>query len=893
MKHIFNKITSVLFLFFTLVSFTSFAQTTVSGTVKDANGEALVGINVIVKGTITGAPTNLDGKFSFTTNTPLPFKVQVSGVGFQTKLIDVTSSGQNLDVTLDEQVSVTDQVVVTASRVEEGILQSPVSIEKMDILAVKNTAADNFYDGLANMKGVDLVPSSMLIKMVNARGFGGPYQTRFVQRFDGMDMQSPSLSIPFGNIAGIHDIDVESVEVQPGAASALYGPNAFNGVMNMTSKNPFFYQGLTAQLKGGVNNVGNEEIGASPYFEVALRYGKAINEKFAYKVNFSYLTAKDWAGNDQRLLTPSAANPAINDVSNQVGGTNGNFLNTYGDETFAFEVDPTDPTGMRRIPLVVGGVPIRRTGYKESDLTNYDVQNLRADLTLYYRLTNNIEASYMIKYSDGNGVLTGSNRYSYRPQYVINKFELKGSNFFLRAYNMDQRMGEGSFDLIKGAGRLVQSKPDATWAQEYRNAFSSNGGNHDAARAVADQGRLQPGTPAFNSALDLVKKNKPVDGGEAFIEEGRITHVEGQYDFTKLLNDVVGVTLGASYRRFQVESDGTIFDDAGEKGPVNYYDIGAYIQATKSFADMFKIVASARYDKSQYFDGQITPRASLVFSPTKNHNIRASYQTGFKNPVFQEQNIFFSLGPGFILAGGRRDFLPQIHKGPRFDLATGLPAEQIEVPFIKPEQVTSMEFGYKGMITPEFFVDISYNRNTYKNFIGLNLGRLVLYAPTTPDPAAPTAVYAIYQNLPGEFNTQGISVGTNYNLNGYIIGANYTWSNLIDELPAAFLPNFNTPEHKMNITFGNRKVTKNLGFNVAFRWQSEFYYFSQLGGTSIQENIPTFNTVDAQVTYKIRRGLTAKIGGSNIFNQYYRQALGAPRIGGMYYLTLTFDQFGR
>lgn len=888
MKHIFNKITGVLFICFTLVSFTSFAQTTVSGTVKDAKGEGIVGINVIVKGTVTGAPTNLDGKFTFSTNAALPFKVQVSGVGYKTQLIDVTSSGQTLDITLDEEVGLADEVVVTASRVEEGILQSPVSIEKMDILDIKNTPADNFYDGLANMKGVDLVPSGMLIKMVNARGFGGPYQTRFVQRFDGMDMQTPSLSIPFGNIAGIHDIDVESVEVQPGAASALYGPNAFNGVMNMTSKNPFFYQGLTAQLKGGMNNIGSDVNDASPYYEVALRYGKKLSEKFAVKVNFSYLRAKDWAANDQRSLIPNAA--GLFDVSSSNETVlNGNALNTYGDENPVLDL-----TGATPVPITVGGIPIYRTGYKDSELTDYNVQNIRADATLYYRLTDNIEASYMIKYADGNGVLSGGNRYSYRPQFIINKFELKGSNFFLRAYNMDQRMGSGSYDL-RGAAVGLQnaSKSDAAWIADYAAAYAANGGNHAAARATADQGRLTMNSPQF----DVLKDKIPAEGGAAFTEAGRITHLEGQYDFTSLFNNVVGVTVGASYRRFQVESNGTIFDDGPGKGPVSYYDIGAYMQVTKSFLDnKLKLVASGRYDKSEFFDGQITPRGSLVFSPTKEHNFRASYQTGFKNPIFQEQSIFFPAGVigglNAFLLGGRPGLADNAHtKG------TDAAGNPINIPFVEPEQVTSFEFGYKGMITPQLFLDVSYNRNTYQNFIGINFANAVVYIPGllgNPDPTIADGIYFFYQNLDGTFTTQGITAGTNFTFGkGFTASANYTWTSLVDELPVGFVPSFNTPEHKVNITFGNRKLTDKLGFNVAWRWQSEFDYLFALNGQTMDGKIGTFNTVDAQITYKIRQGLTAKVGGSNIFNQYYRQALGAADIGGMYYITLTFDQFGR
>lgn len=871
----------------------SFAQTTVSGTVTDFNGEPLIGINIIIKDKLVGASTDLQGAFSFTTKEAPPFSIIVSGVAYQTQEIEVTENDPQLDITLVEDINIGDEIVVSVSRVEQSTLESPVSIEKMDILDIQQTASDNFYDGLANLKGVDLVPSGMLIKMVNARGFGGPYQTRFVQRFDGMDMQSPSLSLPFGNIAGIHDIDVESVEIQPGAASALYGPSAFNGIMNMTSKNPFLYQGLTAQAKFGFNNVNNPSDGvdASPYYEVALRYGKSFNNKFAFKVNFSYFRADDWIADDQRLMV---TNPLGISELNENTGTNGNALNTYGDEN-GFALDLNND-GNPDTPL------IHRTGYKETDLFDYQVENIRADATLYYRPTDNLEVSYMFKYAEGNGALTGGNRYVYNPEYFIHKFEVKGSDFFLRAYNFRQRMTDESYDLNNTAYALQNlHKDDATWYGDFGLAYATNGGDIEAARATADAGRLEPGSEAFNNALETLKSNNSINGGTAFTEVGDIFHAEGQYDFTNLLNNIFGLTVGASYRRFQVDSDGTIFLDGDGRDPISYFDVGAYIQANKSLLDnKLNLLASIRYDKSEFFDGLFTPRAAIVFSPVENHNFRASYQTGFKNPIFQEQSIFFPTATGIILAGGREGFIDRVHTGPRFDLFTLAPDvnDVITVPFVEPENVTSWEFGYKAMITPDLFLDISYNRNIYENFIGVDLSQLVTYFPTaftgTPDPEVPDAIYAFYTNLPGDFRTEGVTAGVNYTFgDGFNAKANYTWSNLLDELPVGFLPSFNTPEHKMNVSFGNREVIENLGFNVTWRWQSEFDYIFGLSGQTIQGKVESFSVLDAQVTYRIRQGLTAKLGGANIFNEYYTQALGAANIGGQYYLTLTFDQFGR
>ena len=202
---------------------------------------------------------------------------------------------------------------ISASRMEQSILESPITIEKLGILAIKNTASDSYYKAIANLKGVDMVTSSINFQIFNSRGFNSTSNTRFVQLVDGMDTQAPALNFPIGSLNGPSDIDVESIEFLPGAASALYGPNAFNGILLINSKNPFDYQGLSASAKYLMNHFGDSDLGneeaisnpqgegfgpgsAQPMYEVALRYAKAFNNKFAFKVNFSYSAATDWYG---------------------------------------------------------------------------------------------------------------------------------------------------------------------------------------------------------------------------------------------------------------------------------------------------------------------------------------------------------------------------------------------------------------------------------------------------------------------------------------------------------------------------------------------------------------------------------------------------------------------
>jgi hypothetical protein len=175
----------------------------ISGTIKSDSGEPLVGVNIIVLGTVVGTISDIDGNFSFDVKESFPLKLRISMVGYATQEIEIDENGATgINITLSEQSIMGQEVVISASRIEESILESPVTVEKMGILAIKNTSAANFYDGIANLKGVQMTASSMTFKAVNTRGFATMSNTRFVQLVDGMDNSAPGINYPRGKMVG-------------------------------------------------------------------------------------------------------------------------------------------------------------------------------------------------------------------------------------------------------------------------------------------------------------------------------------------------------------------------------------------------------------------------------------------------------------------------------------------------------------------------------------------------------------------------------------------------------------------------------------------------------------------------------------------------------------------
>ncbi len=335
--------TFLLFLFFTL----SISAQVISGSISDAeNNAVLQGVSVQIKGTTIGTSTDAKGNFSLSSSQKPPLTLVFSMLGFETQEVAV-SSFSPLQISLKTGNELLNQVVVSASRVEEKILKSPITIEKMDALAVRNTPAISFYDGLIHLKSLDMVTSSLTYKQINARGFNDTGNSRFLQLVDGVDNQSPGLGFAVGNLFGSGDLDVESVELIPGAASALYGPVAFNGLLSIQTKNPFSHPGLSVQTKMGFNHFGDEG-GATPYGEISARWAKVFGDRFAIKLTGNYLSGTDWCANDYTDIDPGTP-------ENQRGTNNParNALNIYGDEV----VRTIDSVGR-----------ISRTGYEEKDV---------------------------------------------------------------------------------------------------------------------------------------------------------------------------------------------------------------------------------------------------------------------------------------------------------------------------------------------------------------------------------------------------------------------------------------------------------------------------------------------------------------------------------------------
>lgn len=945
----------------------------VTGRVTDQqSSQPLADVSVQVKGSVSGTITNAGGNFLLRTKARLPFTLIFTSVGFRQQEVEISRLGSDLQVALATQTVLGQEVVVTASRVAENILKSPVAIEKLDIRAIKETAAPGFYDALENVKGVQMTTSSLTFKVPNTRGFNIPNNFRFMQLVDGVDMQAATLGVPLGNAIGPTELDIQSVEITPGAASALYGMNALNGMANLLTRNPFTHQGLSFYQKTGINHVDGKDHDPAFLTETALRYATAFNNRFAFKVNLSYMQGIDWRSNtrlDQNTNNLKSANPNFPALN---GDNNVAFdgWNKYGDDALAGS-NVVSVSGLNINGVSNQTLRVARTGYWEVDLVSPKVSNLKFDAGLFYRINEKAELSYTYRVGKLDGVFQRGNKIRLDNVQVQNHhLELKGANYVVRAYVSIENTGD-SYNVKPTADNLdlYSGGSNSAWGTKFKNALNAfvttNGPLTNTnlaaatkyARSIADAGRAQPGTPRFDSLIHVITginnwdikssaiPDAPVTGGSALWQKSRLYHTEAQWDLSSKIK-IFNLLVGGDYRLYEVIPDGNNFVDfsrpiAERSKPlhdgsfgknVHYNKIGFFVQATKTLLkEKLKLFGSLRFDDNSEFNPKFTPRLAAVYTLKEKHNFRFTYQQGYRFPALFEALSFVNNG-----RVKRVGSLPYINEGLGYLENSYTQASVIafnaavsaqgntdaaalanrsllvwaNLPVAKPEKINSFEIGYKSVVlNNKLVIDVDAYSNTYNGF----LGQVQVYVPIGEKVGSDAAViamldrnrdattasggnaaskgqerYRVYTNAKNKYHNFGSALGVTYNFyKKYTVSGNLNYNRMkTNTTNDIFVTGFNTPRWSSNLSFGNREVVKNIGFNITWRWQDAFLWESPL----VTGRIAAYNTIDAQVTFRIPKLYsTIKTGASDILNHRYLQYAGGPTIGGLYYVAITME----
>ncbi|MBJ04663.1 MAG: TonB-dependent receptor [Flavobacteriales bacterium] len=1004
----FKKIKYLTFSLIILISTQIVCQENISGTVFDQNTkERLIGANIIIKDLNIGTTTNFNGDFTISINN-YPANIECSYIGYQTKTYEVKDQNQKIEILLTKDELVLSDIEIVDTRLSEKLKQSPITIEAMDVIAIKEAPSSSFYESLGNLKGVDMTSASLGFKIINTRGFNSTSPVRSLQIIDGVDNQSPGLNFSLGNFLGTTELDTKGVEIIVGANSALYGANAFNGVISMTTKDPFMFPGTSYQVKMGERSL------IEHCFRYATHWTSDKDIEIGFKFNIQKMSANDWEANNL---------DAVYDTELEINNYGGyDAVNRYGDEWFSgSEIDFQPNLNLKNT--------LRRTGYMESDLADYNTENLKFNTAFHFRKNTN-ELIYSFNFGSGTTIYQGDNRYSLKNiRFWQNKLEYKRKdNFFIRFYTTHEDAGD-SYDIVATAQALSdKSASNIDWVIAYKSKFrnllsdmpgyvkeqdwniyydsfdewqieminllASNedliANYHQLAREYTDQllgewqyPYLQPGTQVFDSIInDITSKTRynaygEEIGGTKFYDKSSLYNLQIEKKID--LNKFGHLKIGANGRLYTPDSQGSIFNDGfnyidypqldnqgdtifmeqptgnfvfnefGQFVPevdlvmqewidtvktnIQNYEYGMYIgYENELFSETLLVNATARVDKNENFNFLFSPATSIVYKPNERDIIRVSLSSAIRNPTLTDQYLNYNAGLATLLGningfGFNENF---VTSEAIFDCVAattttlGNPASyfltngRLQIDPIKPEQVETIELGFRTTLFNKIYIDASGYYSRYNNFIGYQIGASYETDGTTSfanqedidggwasyigeeidyKAIIPQSIrfYRIAANAKEEVTTQGISLGINYYMNSKTsINGNYSWNKLNnEETKDPLIPAYNTPEHKFNIgissKFKLKKASNNYyNFSLNYKWIEGFLFE---GSPQFTGPVETYGLVDGQINrvFNQKNGeLIAKIGVSNLLNNQIYQAYGAPKIGRLSYISLSF-----
>ena len=347
------------------------ATGSVRGVVKSESGEPLAGATISHAASGAAAISEVDGGFVLSAVPAGRHQLTVEAVGHGpvTLTVDVAAGAQvQVTATLGEMNLVGEEIVITGLRTPEKRLDSPVNVEVVSEDDIQRTGGGAYLAALASVKGLDYATSGIGDQRISARGFTTQFNSRMLTMLDGRLAQLPGNGLPQGNFLPATPLDMKSIEVVIGPASALYGPNAHTGVVNVNTKTPWDQSGAAVVVRGGTNDM----------FGGAARLAGTIADDVGWKINAEYLNADDFEPSRRRTV-----------VGDDGVRRSPHFYNT-----------DVAPPGGTAVPVFEGDL-----------VGDYKVEGAKADGSLYYRFADDWQAKGSYGFSQSTGVaLTNAGR---------------------------------------------------------------------------------------------------------------------------------------------------------------------------------------------------------------------------------------------------------------------------------------------------------------------------------------------------------------------------------------------------------------------------------------------------------------------------------------------------
>lgn len=267
-----------------------------AGRVATDDGMALFGANIVAEGDaiegLRGTTSDGEGAFRIDGLPPGVYEVTASFLGYES----VTTAGvavrsgetTRLDLGLAATTLIGQQVVVSASRKQEKLLDAPASISVVELDEIMNRPALSATDYIKDLAGVDQAKVGVSQSSTVIRGFNRTFTGSLLQMVDNRIARIASLRLNMGAAIPLTSEDIQRIEVVRGPGSALYGPNSANGVMHIVTRSPIGSEGNALSLYGGERSLR----------KATFRHASSVDGKIGFKVSGEYTKAREWEFDD-------------------------------------------------------------------------------------------------------------------------------------------------------------------------------------------------------------------------------------------------------------------------------------------------------------------------------------------------------------------------------------------------------------------------------------------------------------------------------------------------------------------------------------------------------------------------------------------------------------------
>ena len=691
-----NVLKKGLFVLVFLITNIVLSQTSISGTVVDAeNEEAIPGANVIVIGSNTGAVADFNGNFSLNTSAEIPLTLEVSYVGFKSKKVDVTSLDQTITITLEYGQNL-DEVVISASRRSEKILDAPASVSIITSQDLENTANVNDpVRNLLNVPGLQFQQQSANSINFEMRAGSGVFGTSVFPILDYRFLQSPASGSFFAFQSGLSNLDIERIEIVRGAASALYGPSVESGVVHFFSKKAIDKPGTSIELIGGNLNT----------IQGAIRHAYANNKKtFGFKINAQYKKGDEFSLDSVEDATFLGA---INNAT-----ANGIFQPIVSGNRI-------DPAQVPSTPILTRS-EIDPDGDGNAYLNEYET--FMANAHLEFRPNDKTDAVISGGINSGNGLINQSQGPGYAAgNDYWGQARIRSGGFFGQlSYTANDGGSENApFYLYLTAQRIITKRSaldvqlqynfDAksfldsnfTFGADYRDIgadsentlFGINDGNND----YINYGIYGQGTSRFSEKLDLTyalryDKLNFVDEGKIAPRIALVFKPNAKNSFRVTYNEAVfGPSALETYVDFpvQIQAPGVLDVWLSGQTSAQNFDPNAPIEVVGSGGQVYLPASTTNWPLAVPYGavaGQVLPLLYQGVAANPNYapllplvqNFFSTYQPSGSSGTIQGYNAF---------------------NGTAMPQAVGTPSALLGT-------TTSWEVGYKGLLGDKFAIGL-------------------------------------------------------------------------------------------------------------------------------------------------------------------------------------------